>query len=104
MSRYYETPKRDCNRCSGYTFPGGCANFCDVFEPYAEDDDFDLDPSEAKGEIICDNCLDSTTGHCPGQLDCDRWLQWLGSNRDRIDENDLEPRTIGFHLLNSDRN
>ena len=101
MPQHHEIPQRDCRKCTGYTFPGGCANFCDIFE--LEDDDIDLDPSESRGETVCDNCLSSTTGHCPGQLDCDKWHNWVGSSRNRIDEEDLEPRTIGFHLLNSDQ-
>jgi hypothetical protein len=107
MSQHYEIPQRDCLRCAGYTFPNGCANFCDNFEDEADfeiaDDDFELDPSDATGEIICDNCFSSTTGHCPGQLDCDKWHMWAHGSPKAIDEKDMEPRTIGFHLLNSDQ-
>lgn len=88
MSQHYEKPQRDC----------------DIFELDTDDDDFDLDPFESRGEIICDNCLSSATGHCPGQLDCDKWHKWVGSGSRSIDEKDMEPRTIGFHLLNSDSN
>lgn len=104
MPHSYEMPKRDCSNCTGYTFPNGCANYCDNFKFDFDDDDFDLDPSEATGEIICDSCFSSTTGHCPGQLDCDKWHSWIGTSSKRIDETDMEPRTIGFHLLDSDRN
>lgn len=106
MSKSYDSPQQDCTRCNGYTFPNGCANFCDNFEyedDFETDDvDFELDPSEARGEVICDNCL-TDTGHCPGQLDCDKWHRWTGNAGNAIDMNDLEPRTIGFHLLDSDR-
>ncbi len=104
MSITYETPRRECANCTGYEFPGGCANFCDIFDDLIKDDDFELDPSESRGECICDNCLTSTTGHCPGQLDCDKWHQWCGHNRAPVDEKQFEPRTIGFHLLDSDNN
>lgn len=100
MSQPYDTPQRDCRKCTGYMFPNGCANLCDNFED-DPDDDLDLDPSEVAGESICDNCLTST-GHCPGQLDCDKWHKWAGFTGKIIDEKDAEPRTIGFHLLNSD--
>ncbi len=104
MSQHYETPRRDCRKCTGYTFPNGCANFCDLFELEAEDDDFDFDPSESRGEIICDNCLSATSGHCPGQLDCDKWHGWTGNGSKPFDPIDIEPRTIGFHLLDSETN
>jgi len=70
------------------------------FEFY--EDDFDFDPSEPRGETICDNCL-VDPGHCPGQMDCDKWLRWVGGNQERIDLSDMEPRTIGFHLLDPDK-
>lgn len=104
MSQHYDKPQRDCTKCTGYTFPGGCATFCDIFELDSDDDDFDLDPSESRGENICDNCLSSTTGHCPGQLECDKWHSWCGNSRTPVSEKDLEPRTIGFHLLDPETN
>lgn len=102
MSQHYEKPKRDCRKCTGYTFPNGCANFCDLFEDLY-DEDIDLDPSESRGESVCDNCTSAITGHCPGQLDCDKWHRWIGTGKPAI-ESDMEPRTIGFHLLDPDNN
>ena len=98
MSQHYDDPKRDCRTCTGYTFPHGCANFCDLFE-----EDIDLDPSESRGESICDNCL-TASGHCPGQFECEKWLTRIGANRKPVDLNDMDARTIGFHLLDSDSN
>jgi hypothetical protein len=100
VSQHYEKPERDCSNCTGYTFPNGCANFCDLFDH--EDEDVDLDPSESKGESVCDNCLSATTGHCPGQLDCEKWHSWIGHSRKPISEDQFEPRTIGFHILDPD--
>jgi len=102
MSQHFEKPVRECSKCTGYTFPGGCANYCELFE--IDDDYLDLDPPETRGETVCDNCLSAITGHCPGQLDCDKWRGWIGTSRSPIDEKDMEPRTIGFHLLDSDSN
>jgi len=87
MSRHYETPKRDCRKCTGNTFPNGCAGFCDNFEETDDelydhspqpslDDDFDLDPRESRGEYICDNCLVDSY-HCPGQSGCTKYQRWL---------------------------
>lgn len=108
MPQPYDKPQRECARCTGNTFPNGCANYCYNFTYIdVEVDDFifdepDLEPSESRGESICDNCLTSS-GHCPGQLDCDKWHSWIGKGKP-IDESDMEPRTIGFHLLDSDNN
>jgi len=99
MSQHYDTPQRDCRTCTGYTFPNGCANFCDLFE-----EDIDLDPSESRGETICDNCTSAITGHCPGQLDCEKWHRWCGNTKSPSSEDQFEPRTIGFHLLDPDNN
>jgi len=68
------------------------------------DDDIDLDPAESRGESICDNCTSAITGHCPGQLDCEKWHRWCGNTRSSISEDQYEPRTIGFHLLDFESN
>jgi len=41
MSRHYEVPKRDCNTCTGNTFPNGCAQYCDLFKSEEEEDQFE---------------------------------------------------------------
>jgi len=37
MSNHYESPKRDCSKCTGNTFPNGCAGYCDIFESEEEE-------------------------------------------------------------------
>jgi len=74
--------------------------FADLFD---DDIDFD-DVMESRGEIICDNCLSGTSGHCPGQLDCEKYHCWMGTSVKSPDISDFEPRTIGFHLLDPENN
>lgn len=54
MSHHYEIPQGDCRKCTGYTFPGGYATFCN-------------------------NSLSSASGHCLGQFDCDKKHRWSGN-------------------------
>ena len=53
-------------------------------------------------EFVCDWCL-TDAGHCPGHKDCPKVQAFIKSEDPRI-EDDMEPQTIGFHLLDPDEN
>jgi len=71
----------------------------DSMDGFFEDDIF-TDGLELGRAVVCDNCL-TDGGHCPGQLECEKYLNWLdpkGKRNELFDESQYEIGTIGMHL------